>query len=78
MAHLDAKHIIDGEIDSRLEHLRSLSDEVGCALFRQPPLLPPPERLQVIPDYCVNAQTSYNKSISLAFKPLLHDLTRCP
>lgn len=32
MAHLDAKHIIDGEIDSRLEHLCFISDEVGCVL----------------------------------------------
>lgn len=29
MAHPDAKPMIDGEVDSHLEHLRFINDEVG-------------------------------------------------
>lgn len=54
MAHPDAKPIIDGEVDSQLEHLRFINDEVGPLGSATSPLSL--QHTSAMPDHCINAQ----------------------
>lgn len=57
MAHPDAKPIIDGEVDSHLEHLRFINDEVGP---RFSAASSPLSTLHAMLDHCINAWVYVN------------------